>query len=57
MDKEIIINMLEDTDIKNVLGIDIQLELENKDCVSIHYMNVNGEYKNMKKYINNSTRR
>lgn len=54
MDKELIINMLEDTDIKYVIGIDINLELYDKDRVRIDYMNCNKEIKHMEGYFDNS---
>lgn len=54
MDKELIINMLEDTDIKYVIGIDINLELYDKDKVRIDYMNCNKEIKHMEGYFDNS---
>lgn len=54
MDKELIIDMLENTDIKNVIGIDIKLELYEKDKVRIDYMDWSGQIKHMECYFDNS---
>lgn len=54
MNKELIINMLEDTDIKDIVNIDIKLELYGKDRVRIDYINWDREIKCIESYFDNS---
>lgn len=51
MYKEYIIDMLEDTDIKDVTNILIELELYGKDRVRIDYMDWNGNFKMIEQYF------
>ena len=49
MDKELIIDMLEDTDIDKVIWIEIKLELDGNDKVRIQYYSKDGQFKTVKK--------
>lgn len=52
MDKELIIDMLEDTDIDKVIWIEIKLELDGNDKVRMQYYSKDGQFKTVKKNLN-----
>jgi len=49
MDKELIIDMLEDTDIDKVVWIEIKLGMYGNNKVRIQYYSENGQFKTMEK--------
>lgn len=49
MDKKLIIDMLEDTDIDKIVWIEIKLEMYENDKVRIQYYSKNGQFKTMEK--------
>lgn len=51
MDKEVIIDMLEDTDIRKIISIDIKRNVLGIDRITIHYFDNEGKRKQMEKEI------
>ena len=49
MDKELIIDMLEDTDIDKVVWIEVKLEMYGNDKVRIQYYSKDGQFKTVEK--------
>ena len=49
MDKELIIDMLEDTDIDKVVWIEVKLEMYGNDKVRIQYYSKDGQFKTIEK--------
>ena len=49
MDKELIIDMLEDTDIDKVVWIEVKLEMYGNDKVRMQYYSKDGQFKNIEK--------
>lgn len=49
MDKELIIDMLEDTDIDKVVWIEVKLEMYGKDKVRMQYYSKDGQFKTIEK--------
>lgn len=51
MDKELIIEMLEDTDIDKVVWIEIKLEMYDKDKIRMQYYSTDGQFKTIEREI------
>ena len=49
MDKELIIDMLEDTDIDKVVWIEVKLEMYDNDKVRMQYYSKDGQFKTVEK--------
>ncbi len=49
MDKELIIDMLEDTDIDKVVWIEVKLEMYGNDKVRMQYYSKDGQFKTIEK--------
>ena len=49
MDKELIIDMLEDTDIDKVVWIEVKLEMYGNDEVRMQYYSKDGQFKTIEK--------
>lgn len=49
MDKELIIDMLEDTDVDKVIWLEIKSELYSNDKVRMQYYNKDGQFKTVEK--------
>ena len=49
MDKELIIDMLENTDIDKVVWIEIKLEMYSKNKVRMQYYSKDGQFKTIEK--------
>lgn len=49
MDKELIIGMLEDTDIDKIVWIEIKLEMYSNDKVRIQYYSKDGQFKTIER--------
>ena len=49
MDKELIIDMLEDTDIDKIVWIEIKLEMDSNDQVRMQYYSKDGQFKTIER--------